>query len=76
MSSMVTTATAATPDLTGAFSLALVLVFLLLLIQKELASGVSGRRSLLSLGLNIAIVPLAVAFIMIVGSWLTQVLSN
>jgi hypothetical protein len=75
MSSLVTTSTIAASDLSDALALIAVLTFLVIVIQKELASSTSDRRLLtLSRGLNIGIVPLGVAFIMIATAWVVRIL--
>jgi hypothetical protein len=75
MSSLVTTSTIAAADLSDALALVAVLAFLVIVIQKELASSTSDRRLLtLSRGLDIAIVPLGVAFVMIAAAWVVRIL--
>ena len=79
MSSTVTSFTAAmltsTPDLGHTLALVSVLAFLVLLIQKEITSATLGKRSHnLARGLNIGLVPLGLAFLIIAGFQVMQVL--
>ncbi len=85
MSTTITTATVTTitsvtstlSGLTDALGLVAVLTFLALLIQKEMLSTASSRLPrAFGRGLNIAIVPLSLAFAMIAGALLLQALVN
>ncbi len=78
MISTVTTSTVSTittSAIAGSIALIGILVLLFLLIQKELASSASGTR-LKTLGrvLNIGIVPLLMAFVVVVAVRVAQIL--
>jgi len=67
--STITTATATLNGLTGALALVAVLTLLVLLIQKEIFSArKDGWHREFSRGLNVGIVPLVIAFTMILVS--------
>lgn len=67
--STITTATATLSGLTGALALVAVITLLVLLIQKEIVSSrKDGWHRELSRGLNVVIVPLVIAFSMILVS--------
>ena len=67
--------TVTTATLAGSVALIGILVLLVLLVQKELASAASGSRfKSLSKYLNIGIVPLMIAFVLIVVFRVAEVL--
>ena len=74
--STVTTITSVTTGgLAAGLALVVVLLFLALVVQKEIVGGVtSGRARALTRGLNIGLIPVGLAFLMIVGSRLIEVL--
>lgn len=78
MISTVTTSTVSTitsAALAGSVALIGILVLLVLLIQKELASVAQGTRvKTLTRVLNIGIVPLLIAFVMVVFSRVVEIL--
>jgi hypothetical protein len=78
MVSTVTTSTVAavtTVALAGSLALIVILTLLALLVQKELSTGVKGRfATALGRALNIGIVPLLVAFVLIVAAKVAQAL--
>ena len=75
MISTVTTSTVTTVTLAGSLVVIGVIVLLGLLVQKELISSSENDRSTrLSQLLNIGIVPLLIAFLLVVVSKVTQVL--
>ncbi len=78
MISTVTTSTVSTittVTIAGSVALIAILVLLFLLIQKELASSATGSRfKTLSKVLNIGIVPLLIAFVVVVAVQVTQIL--
>ena len=70
-----TVSTVTTATLAGTVALIGILVLLVLLIQKELASATTGTRfQILTKVLNIGIVPLLIAFGMVVFSRITEIL--
>jgi len=70
-----TVSTVTTAAIAGTVALIGILVLLILLIQKEITSASSNNRmKRLSLVLNIGIVPLLIAFVLIVGSRVADVL--
>jgi hypothetical protein len=72
--STITTATATLSGLTGALALVAVITLLALLIQKEIVSGrKDGWHKDFSRGLNVGIVPLVIAFSMILVSRVAEV---
>ena len=78
MISTVTTSTVSTVTvaaLAGSVALVGILVLLALLVQKEFSnSATGGRYRSLSRALNVAIVPLLIAFILIVAARVVEVL--
>jgi hypothetical protein len=78
MISTVTTSTVSTittAALAGSVALIGILVLLVLLVQKELSSAANGERyKALSKALNIGIVPLLIAFALVVFSRIAEVL--
>lgn len=78
MISTVTTSTVSTittAALAGSVALIGILVLLVLLVQKELASAASGTRlQTLTRVLNIGIVPLLIAFCLVVVSRIAEIL--
>ncbi|MCX6024571.1 MAG: hypothetical protein NTZ05_23130 [Chloroflexi bacterium] len=69
----ITTATATLNGLTGALALVAVLTLLALLVQKEIFSAKSGGwHREFARGLNVGIVPLTIAFTMILASRLAE----
>jgi hypothetical protein len=78
MISTVTTSTVSTittAALAGSVALIGILVLLVLLVQKELSSAAFDTRfKALSKVLNIGIIPLMIAFVMIVVSRITEIL--
>jgi hypothetical protein len=70
-----TTSTIATASLAGSFALIGVVVLLILLVQKEIAAGSESKQlSRFSKALNISILPLSIAFILIVIVKVSEVL--
>ena len=70
-----TVSTVTTATLAGSVALIGILVLLVLLVQKELASAAKGTRfQTLTRVLNIGIVPLLIAFGMVVFSRVTEIL--
>ena len=82
MSSTVTTSTVTSvtsvvtsSELASGLALVAVLLFLALVVQKEIAGNASsGRLRSLARGLNIGLIPVGLAFVMILGSRLVQVI--
>lgn len=78
MISTVTTSTVSTittAALAGSLALVGILVLLVLLVQKELAGAAEGSRlKSLSRYLNVGIIPLAIAFVLIVAFRVVEVL--
>lgn len=78
MISTVTTSTVSTittSALAGAVALVAILVLLFLLIQKELASSAAGTRfRTLTRVLNIGIIPLLMAFVVVVAVRVAEIL--
>ena len=69
------TSTVTAPGLAASLALIAVVLFLVLVIQKEVvASSGTKRRGALARGLNIVLIPLGVAFVMIAGSRLLPML--
>ena len=70
-----TTSTITTASLAGSFALIGVVVLLTLLVQKEVASGSDSKRlKRFSKALNISIIPLVIAFVLIVVTKVAEVL--
>ncbi len=70
-----TTSTITTASIAGSFALIGVVVFLMILVQKEVAAGSESKRlERFSKALNISIIPLAIAFILIVITKVGEVL--
>ena len=62
-------------DFASALALVCIVVFLGVLIQKEMLSGyTNGWQRILARGLYIAIIPLGIAFVMIAGNQVIKVL--
>lgn len=78
MISTVTTSTVSTITtiaIAGSVALVAILVLLFLLIQKELASAATGTRSrMLGRVLNIGIIPLLLAFMVVVATRVADIL--
>ena len=75
--STVTTITslATTSGLAADLALVVVLLFLVLVVQREIVgSASSGRWRTMTRGLNIGLIPIGLAFLMIAGARLIQVL--
>lgn len=71
-----TVSTVTTAALAGSVALIGILVLLVLLVQKELASASTGSRfKALSKHLNIGIIPLMIAFVLIVAFRIAEVLN-
>jgi hypothetical protein len=69
------TSTVTTRGLAGGLALVVVLLFLVLVIQREIVgSTTSGRWRTMMRGLNIGLIPIGLAFSMIAGARLIQVL--
>lgn len=70
-----TVSTVTTAALAGSVALIGILVLLVLLVQKELSSAAAGTRfEALSKALNIGILPLMIAFVMVVVARVAEVL--
>ncbi len=71
----VSSAASTNPGLAGVLTLVAVLVFLALVVQKELTLASSSSRCRnLARGLNIGLVPFGIGFLMIAGARLIQLL--
>jgi len=70
-----TVSTVTTAALAGSVALIAILVLLILLVQKELSSSAKGERfKNLSKVLNIGIIPLMIAFVLIVVTRIADIL--
>jgi hypothetical protein len=70
-----TVSTVTTAALAGSVALIGIMVLLVLLVQKELSSSATGTRyKALSKALNIGIVPLLIAFVLVVVTRIADVL--
>jgi hypothetical protein len=72
-----TIAAVSNPQIYNALALVSLLVLLALLVQKELSKGLEGERvSLYSRILNVGIIPLMIAFAMIMAIGIGEILSR
>lgn len=75
MISTVTTSTVSTLTLAGSFAVIGIIMLLGMLVQKELSSSSDSARSQkLSKALNIGIIPLIIAFVLIILSKILEIL--